>query len=47
MLFCLVIFVIVFGVYSSPILDGLHYYVTALISNNFYADIVHYDYFEP
>jgi NADH-ubiquinone oxidoreductase chain 4 len=36
MLFCLVIFVVVFGVYSPPILDGLHYYITGLISNSFY-----------
>ena len=47
MLFTLVIFVVVLGVYSPPILDGLHYFITGLISNIFYIDNIYYDIFEP
>jgi NADH-ubiquinone oxidoreductase chain 4 len=31
MLFSLVIFTVIFGIYPSPILDGLHYSVSSLI----------------
>jgi len=30
-LFTLVLFTILFGIYPTPILDGLHYYVSSLI----------------
>ena len=35
--FVLIIFTIFFGIYPAPILDGLHYYVTALIYNFDYS----------
>ena len=33
MLFILVIFTVLFGIYPAPILDGLHYSVSSLIYN--------------
>ena len=30
-LFILIVFTVVLGIYPSPILDGLHYYVSSLI----------------
>jgi NADH-ubiquinone oxidoreductase chain 4 len=36
MLFTLVIFTVVLGIYPAPILDGLHYSVSTLIYSNIY-----------
>ena len=35
MLFTLVLFTVVLGVYPAPILDGLHYSVSSLIYNSY------------
>ena len=37
MLFILIFFTILFGIYPAPILDGLHYYSTSLIYNYDYS----------
>jgi NADH-ubiquinone oxidoreductase chain 4 len=34
-LFTLVMFTVILGVYPAPVLDGLHYSVSSLIYNNF------------
>ena len=33
-LFILVVFTVIFGIYPAPILDGLHYSVSSLIYSN-------------
>ena len=39
-LFTLVIFTVVLGIYPAPILDGLHYSVSTLIYNNIFDQII-------